>query len=136
MERSVKAVKVISVVIFLFFLGFYLGGTAWAQEGVLTIKYEYKNERGSLGVYGIADSATAYLGDIKVGQARAIRIIRKEPGPNQLEVEETHFSRSGSVIYQGRIIFRFSYGGARPEEETAISGVKRFKIFSSWPSGR
>lgn len=139
MKRSEEAGIVISVVIFLLIFHFtnfhLLQQMDEAQAQQLRIKYDYKYEKGKFGIYGIADTAIAYLNEKKIAEATAVRIIEKKPGPNQLEVEEIHFSPSGNVIYKGKIIFRFGFSGAMPEETIAISGRKLLNIFNSWPAG-
>lgn len=120
---------------FLFFSIFLVTQLEPASAQQLRIKYDYQYGRGSFGIYGIADTATAFVDDQMVAEAHALRIIEKRPGPNQLEVEETHYSPSGRVVYRGRLIFRFSGSGGRLEEQIPISGTKRNNFFSSWPAG-
>jgi len=121
----------------MFFIAFFiflfaLYSTPSLSAG-LKIQYDYS---GSLGIYGIADTATAYLDGQLVAKAKAIRIIKSGgSGANQLEVEETQYSSSGGTIYRGRLIFRFSFPSAYLEEEEAISGTKKYNVFTSWPSG-
>ena len=98
----------------------------------LTIKYSYGGE---FGRYGIADTASAYEGSTLIAEAVAIRIIKKDPGPNWIEVEETHYSSSGSVIYRGKLFIRFGFGGGQVVKERAISGRKIFNVFGGWPAG-
>lgn len=98
----------------------------------LSIKYDYGGKFGSL---RIADTASAYEGSLLIAEAEAIRIIEKNPGPNWIEIEETHYSTSGSVIYRGKLFIRFGFGGGKVVREEAISGRKRFSVFVGWPSG-
>jgi|GEM_PF-6767874 len=98
----------------------------------LTIKYGYG---GKFGRYGIADTASAYEGSTLIAEAVAIRIIEKDPGPNWIELEETHYSPSGSVIYRGKLFIRFGFGGGQIVQQSTISGRKIFNIFGGWPSG-
>jgi len=105
--------------------------TRHAEASHITYGYD-----GQLGRYGIADNAAAYDGATLLAKAKAIKVIEKNPGPNQLEVEETHFSATGKVTYRGLLRFRFSGDGAYVEEEMPISGQKEESYFSGWPSGR
>lgn len=102
------------------------------QRGASSIKYGYE---GQFGVSGIADTASAYDGSTLLAQAKAIRIIQKDPGPNQIEVEETHYSPTGAVSYRGKLRIRFGFGGGYMEDEISISGRKQASYFTGWPSG-
>ena len=96
----------------------------------LRIEYGYAGKVGG----GIADSATAYLDDHLIAKARATRIIQKNPGPNHIEIEETHFAPSGSSVYTGLIEYSFGFSSARIVGETRVSGAKSMQIFRDWPS--
>jgi len=102
------------------------------RRGASSLKYGYG---GQFGIYDIADTASAYNGSTLLAQAKAIRIIEKHPGPNQIEVEETHYSPAGVVTYQGKLRIRFGFGGGYLEEEIPISGRKQASYFTGWPSG-
>ena len=97
----------------------------------LEIRYSYDGDFGSV---RIADSAAAYEGNTLVARARALRIIRKDPGPNSIEIRETHYS-GGKVIYEGYVEIEFGFRGGRIISARPISGEKRLNIFTSWPSG-
>jgi hypothetical protein len=98
----------------------------------LRIQYGYAGEFGSL---GIADTAAAYQGTRLIAKARALRIIKKQPGPNHILIEESHYSETGEVTYKGTLEFRFGYGGGTLIEQRPISGEKQFNVFSGWPAG-
>jgi hypothetical protein len=98
----------------------------------LRIQYGYEGEFGSL---GIADTAAAYQGTRLVAKARALKIIKKQPGPNHILIEENHYSETGEVIYRGTLEFRFGFGGGTLIEQRPISGEKQFNVFSGWPAG-
>jgi hypothetical protein len=98
----------------------------------LSIKYSYE---GKFGPYGIPDTALAFSGPTLLAKAKAIKIIKKDPGPNHILVEEFQFSPQGKEIYHGTLEFRFGFGGGTLVEEKALSGKKRFQIFTGWPSG-
>jgi hypothetical protein len=102
------------------------------QRGASSIKYGYE---GQFGIYGIADTASAFDGSTLVAQAKAIKIIQKDPGPNQIEVEETHYSPTGAVSYRGKLRIRFGFSGGYVEEEIPMSGRKQASYFAGWPSG-
>lgn len=105
------------------------------QEYRYKIKYGYEYGKGKFGQYGIADTASAYDGSVLIARARAVKIIEKNPGPNHIEIEETYFNPSGTITYRGKLIFQFGFGGGHLVEEKAISGIKRYQIFTGWPSG-
>ena len=96
--------------------------------------FEYGYE-GQYGLFGIADTARAYAGDILVGEARALRIIESSSGPNLIEIEVVHYSVSGEIAYRGIAHIQFGFGGGILVYEEAISGQKSRSIFVSWPSG-
>ena len=133
-ENSLKY----ACILFLFIL---LGVTVLIQRESSGQQYRYKIEygyeygKGKFGVYGIADTASAYDGSVLIAKAKAVKIIEKNPGPNHIEIEETHFNPSGDITYRGKLIFQFGFGGGHIVEEKAISGVKRYQIFTGWPSG-
>ena len=104
---------------------------ALGQTVRLEIAFAYD---GQLGRYGIADSARALQGGNLVAEARALRIIERRPGPNQLEIVEKHYAPGGETTYEGRMILQFAMGGARVVSEDAIFGRKRFQFFNNWPS--
>ena len=103
-----------------------------AQDFRYRTDYSYDGEFGRL---GIADIATCYDQGKMIAKAKAIKIIKKSPGPNHLEVKETHFDAKGSVTYEGVIIFQFGFGGGHLVSETGISGRKRRQVFTGWPAG-
>lgn len=71
-----------------------------------------------------------------MAEAKTLEIIKKDPSPNHLLVEETHYSGYGDVTYKGRIEFRFGgLGGAVKVAEKPISGKKVRDYFVSWPAG-
>ncbi|MDP8255826.1 MAG: hypothetical protein P9M14_08755 [Candidatus Alcyoniella australis] len=109
-------------------------GEVKTPSGPVQIHYGYQGGDPVWAVIGIASSAEAYVGNVLVGKAKALRIIEMEQGPNAIEVEETHFSPSGSVIYKGIVVYSFGWRGSKLQER-ALRGKKRTDIFSSWPSG-
>jgi len=134
MERLEKRKSWPLVLLYVLFFIMFLASAAQAEN--LSIKYAYD---GKYGKYGIADTATAYYTgqgkDIKIGTARALKIIKMNPGPNHLRVEETHYYADGPIMYQGLLEFKFALGGAILVKEERISGKKRNTLFTSWPSG-
>ncbi len=130
-ENSLKY----ACILFLFIL---LSVTVLTQQASSGQQYRYKikySYEGKFGVYGIADTASAYDGNVLIAKAKAVKIIEKNPGTNHIEIEETHFNPSGDITYRGKLIFQFGFGGGHVVEEKAISGVKRYQIFTGWPSG-
>jgi len=107
--------------------------TTQAQQ--IKIKYGYEYGKDKFGIYGIADTATAYQDDQMFARAWAKRIIKVDSGPNLLEVVEEHYTSKGLIGYKGILIFRFAFGGAVVVEESPLLGKKRYGIFDSWPSG-
>jgi hypothetical protein len=76
-------------------------GDSYGKNG-LFIKYTYgKNSS----LYEVASSATACFRGKMMATAKAIKIIPTNLGPNQLEVEETHYDDNGRVTYKGIISF-------------------------------
>jgi hypothetical protein len=96
------------------------------------ITYSYQ---GQFGLFGIPDGAQAFDGTILLAEAKALRIIKATSGPNQIEIEETHYSSPGIVSYRGLLRIRFGFGGGHVDEEIPISGRKESAFFVSWPSG-
>jgi hypothetical protein len=96
------------------------------------ITYDYG---GQFGMLGLADSAKAFDGSTLLAEAKALRIIKSPSGPNQLEVEETHYSPVGAITYRGLLRIRFDLGGGHVDEEIPISGSKQQSFFVTWPSG-
>jgi hypothetical protein len=101
-------------------------------RGPSSIKYDYK---GRLGVAGIASKASAYDGTTLIAEANAIKIIQKDKGANQIEVEELHYSPTGSINYKGILRIRFGFNGGYVEEEIPVSGKKQIQFFTGWPAG-
>lgn len=99
----------------------------------IKIAYDYKGE---FGIYGIADTASAYAGDTLVGKARLLRLIDTTSGPKDFEVEEEHYSDTGDVVYKGKIIFKYNMGDWAVGQREPIRGTPRFSVFRSWPAGR
>ncbi len=98
----------------------------------LAIYYDYNNKI----AFSIADSAKAYINkSTLVGEAKALRIVKTKKGPNNIEVEVTHYNRNGEKIYKGIVEFSLGFMSGVVKEKT-ISGRKRYSIFTSWPSGR
>lgn len=120
--------KSIFISLFLFLFLF----ASVAQAGQLVINYGYEGKHGK---YGIADTAIARLDGMKIADAQALEIVKRNPGPNSIKVRETHYNSSGSIVYQGYIEFQFTGMGAENIGESAISGIKRYNIFRSWPEG-
>lgn len=118
------AILIVSVIIF--------GLANQAKAAQLLIEYGYG---GNLGMFGIADTAKAYVNNSFIGEAQALRIIKKQPGPNHLLVKETHYYSDGRIMYQGELEFRFGFGGGTLVSERSLFGTKRFTIFTGWPSG-
>ena len=104
-----------------------------AQDFRYRTEYGYGGE---FGRFGIADTAACYDSGTIIAKAKAMRIIEKSPGPNQIEVKETHYDATGSAIYEGIIVFQFGFGGGHIVYETAISGRKHRQVFTGWPAGR
>jgi hypothetical protein len=89
--------------------------------------YDYDNR---IAIYGIATSGTVHEGKTLVAEAKA-----KLLDDGRIEVEETHFSPDGAVVYKGRIWFRGA--GEKVAEET-VSGKRPKEQFKHWavnPSG-
>jgi hypothetical protein len=108
--------------------------TAQGQAVLNPTSFKYGYE-GQFGRYGIADTAKAFAGDILVGEAKALRIIESESGPNLIEIEVVHYSASGQPIYKGIAHIQFGFGGGKLVYEKALSGQRSRSIFVSWPSG-
>jgi len=100
MVKHIFAVAVFAVCLFSF--------TVRAQT--MRIEYDYD---GTLGIFGIADSARAYLGSDLIGKAEALEIVDKEPGPNAIRIRETHYSPSGKDIYKGYLEIQFGFMAGR-----------------------
>jgi len=98
----------------------------------LRIEYGYA---GKLGMFDIADTASAYDGDTLIAKAEALQIVEKQSGPNHILIQEEHYSPSGEVTYKGTLEFRFGFRGGTLVEEKAVSGKKRFHVFQGWPAG-
>ncbi len=97
------------------------------------IKYDYA---GKWALIDIANKAHAYAGRKLIAEAEVIDIIEsKDSGPNLLDVLERHYDNNGEVYYEGKITFRFAFGGATVEKLTPIRGKRIHSIFSTWPSG-
>ena len=135
MKKSGKKRSWVLVLLSALFFTMFLASAA--QAGTLEIQYTYDWD---YGLSGIAHTATAYFTEqdkeIKIGFARALEIVKKNPGPNHLLVEETHYNADGPVMYKGILEFRFAGSSAVLVREERISGKKRFGLFSHWPSGR
>jgi hypothetical protein len=82
-------------------------------------------------MFDVPDTAVASINGQKVAEAKAIRIIQKDPGPNQLEVHETYLTPEGKVVYESTIIIRFGLG--QIAEEHAIRGTKTYRVFKVGP---
>lgn len=123
------------------FLFVFLGITVLTQQESsgqqyrYKIKYGYEYGKGKFGQYSIADTASAYDGSVLIAKARVVKIIEKNPGPNHIEIDETHFNPSGTITYRGKLIFQFGFGGGHIVEEKSVSGIKKYQIFTRWPSG-
>jgi hypothetical protein len=102
----------------------------------LKVNYDYS---GRFGVFGIADKAKAYdENGILVGEAQCLDIEKipdAKVGAN-LIVEETQYARdgSGTIVYEGKIVFNTQTGQVTSEE--MIQGSKHYNIFQGWPMGR
>lgn len=103
-----------------------------AQEFRYRTDYGYDGE---FGRFGIADTAACYDSGTLIARAKAIRIIEKTPGPNHIEVKETHYDATGTLIYEGIMVFQFGFGGGHIVSESPLSGKKRRQIFNGWPAG-
>ena len=102
------------------------------QPSRLRIEYGYKGE---FGIYGIADTASGFDGSTLVAKAKAVQIVKKDPGPNHILIEEEHYDEHGEVTYTGTLEIRFGFGGGTLVAESPISGQKRYNVFGGWPSG-
>lgn len=98
----------------------------------LRIEYGYE---GKFGIYDIADTASAYLGNVLIAKAKAVKIIEKNSGPNLIEIEETHFNPSGDITYRGKLIFQFGFGGGHIVEEKAHLWREKISDINGWPAG-
>lgn len=101
-----------------------------ALAGQLVIDYGYEGKHGA---YGIADTASAKLDGVKIADAKALEIIKKNKGANSIKVRETQYNASGRIIYQGYIEFQFTGMDAEKIGESVISGTKRYNVFRTWP---
>ena len=130
-EKLVSSSWVILFFLVLCLIGF-LPRNVKAQDFRYRTEYGYDGE---LGRFGIADIAACYDSGALIARAKAIRIIKKSPGPNHIEVKETHYDATGSLIYEGIMVFQFGFGGGHIVSESAISGKKRRQVFTGWPAG-
>jgi hypothetical protein len=98
------------------------GQSGWSGRQELRIDYQYNSLRICIG-------ATAYLGKTRVGEATMTDLVKGK----YYEVEETHYSPSGSgqIIYRARS--RFSIPGGIKISEDRLYGLKVLQIFESWP---
>lgn len=99
------------------------------------VRIEYSYD-GDLGIHGVATGASAYRGTSTqlIASAKVIGFSTEGEQARLLEVEETHFSSSGSVTYRGKIFFEIGFI-SRVEKEVSLSGRKTMSIFQRWPMG-
>ena len=100
-----------------------------------SLKFQYGYD-GQFGITGIADTVKAYDGGRLVAEAKALKIIEKDPGPDHVEVEETHYTGTGAEAYRGKIIIQFGFDGGKIIEEKPISGRRKFQVFRGWQVNR
>ena len=113
---------------------FYLMNSPVVEAQDFRYRTEYGYD-GEFGRFGIADTAACYDSGTLIARAKAIRIINKTPGPNHIEVKETHYDAKGTLIYEGIMVFQFGFGGGHIVSESAISGQKCQHVFTGWPAG-
>lgn len=91
---------------------------------------EYGYESAHYEALGLATSARAFPEGNKEGLLGEAKLIKVKGGA-YVEVEETHFSSIGKVIYKARSKFSIISGEKISEE--AISGRKKYELFKRWP---
>lgn len=99
------------------------------------VTYEHGNDM--LTLVGIPTSATAYSGTAVA--ARAIVKYNGDLAPGSLrtlEVEETHYDGTGTVIYRGTILFEPRLDSYVVKEEHSMMGRRPVQVFANWPKGR
>ncbi len=104
-----------------------------SHSAQVIISYAYD---GQFGVYGIADTAEARSSSqVLLAKAKLLRRIENTTGPVDFEVEEEHYSEDGSVVYRGKITFKYNMGDWVVGQTEQIQGTPKFRVFSSWPAG-
>lgn len=132
---NAKRISSSMAMLFIFLLFCLIGFAhrdAEAQDFRYRTEYGYDGE---FGRFGIADTAACYDNETLIARAKAIRIIEKTPGPNHIEVKESHYDTTGALAYEGILVFQFGYGGGHIVSDSGISGQKRWQVFTEWPSG-
>ena len=133
--------SVIAIVRFLtgkFSIGDFIGGQLSPAPTIRAskpdnIKYDYT---GKWALLDIASKAHAFSGYRLVADAEVIDIIESgDSRPNLLDVLERHYNDTGEVYYEGKITFRFAFGGATVEKSLPIRGKRIHSVFDTWPSG-
>jgi hypothetical protein len=99
------------------------------------IRYSYDDPQLSY-IVGLPTKAEAYLD----GKPIATAVLKHLDVQNKrlvgINVEETHMSKSGGIMYRGKIKFLIQHAVLTSREsEVPIEGKKKYDIFVSWPMG-
>jgi len=104
-------------------------------DGRAEIRYSYDDPQLKF-VVGLPTKAEAYWDGKLIATAVFKNLDIQDQRIVGIHVDETHFSSSGSFIYEGKIVFAIQHAVLTARaSEIPIRGKKKYDIFVSWPMG-
>jgi hypothetical protein len=104
-------------------------------DGRAAIRYSYDDPQ-LRHVVGLPTKAEAYWDGKLIATAVFKNLDIQDHAVVGIHIDETHFSTSGSVSYEGKIVFVVQHAVLTSRSaEIPIRGKKKYDIFVSWPMG-